>query len=244
MSAAEASDELTEALTTAADALKAGDFGRAAKLAGAVASEVGGALSPRLEASSPPRVARQDRAETWRIFGLALFFEGDLVKAEAALLEYLKLDADARLDPALIPPEAIVFLEDVRSRYADEIRGYHPEPTAWRWRALNLIPPAGQFQNGDRRKGSWLAVSGVALIGANLGSYARLSRICDAESGCRPYSQARLLRSVNVASLVGLGALYVYGVYDGFSGYRRSGRSLSITLGPSAAPGIAVYGRF
>jgi hypothetical protein len=242
--------DLANELSIAAEALKEGEFARAAEIAGALANTVGGAIAPGLDLEPPRSVSRQDRAEIWRILGLARFFKGDLDGAEQALLEYLKLEQDARLDPALVPPEAIVFLEDVRSRHAAEIRAYHPDPTPRRWALLNLVPPAGQFQNADRRVGFTLAVSGAALVGLNIGTYAWLKSVCSSAQGnvCgdegQHYGRARFLRAVNVGSLVGLGVVYVYGVYDGFSGYRSRGRELSLSLAPGGFPGVAVRGRF
>jgi hypothetical protein len=232
------------AITAAAEALRDGAFSRAAELAGRLAEQVGGALEPEHERKHAHAIPRSDRAEVWRILGLARFFEGELVLAEAALLEFLKLERDARLDPALVPPEAIVFLEDLRLRHADEIRAFHPAPSQRRWLVLNLLPPAGQFQNGERRKGFTLAASGAVLLGVNLGSYARLTRLCSVDEGCQPYGQARLLQGLNAVSLAGLAAVYAYGVYDGFAGYRAQSRSIGVAFSPSGSMGVAVLGRF
>jgi hypothetical protein len=236
--------DIATAITAAAEALRDGEFTRAAQLAGSLAEEVGGALEPELESKHAHAIPRSDRAEVWRILGLASFFQGELVGAETALLEYLKLERDARLDPALVPPEAIVFLEDLRLRHADEIRAFHPAPSQRRWLVLNLLPPAGQFQNGERRKGLTLAASGAVFLGVNLGSYARLTQLCGVDEGCQAYGQARLLKGLNAVSLAGLAAVYAYGVYDGFAGYRAQGRSVAVSLSPSGSMAVAVLGRF
>src|SRR6185436_13728464 len=97
------------------------------------------------------RLGRADLAEARRLRGLAAFFAGNLAGSEIELVAWLSIDLDARLDPSVTPPEAMNFFESVRARHAAELRGLRPKPH--RVGALNLLPPWGQFQNGDRTKG-------------------------------------------------------------------------------------------
>src|SRR5438874_7564024 len=59
-----------------------------------------------------------DVAEAHRLAGLAAFFQHRSADAETHFLAYLRLDLDARLDPALVPPEAVTFFDAVRARHA------------------------------------------------------------------------------------------------------------------------------
>lgn len=216
-------------LRDAASALDAGAYQRAADLARGIVAN--------------PDVPATDRAEAWRLYGLASFFLEQPADAEQAFLAYLKLDIDGRLDPALVPPEAIVFFEDVRARHAAELRKYRPGPERRRYRALNLLPPAGQFQNGHRAKGWVLASVGGLALATNVGTYLVLRSWCDEGTGvCKSGDEsragpARSLRTVNTtAGVLFLGAM-VYGVYDGFRHYRpnpaRPPRaSLQVVPGP------------
>jgi hypothetical protein len=169
--------------------------------------------------------------------------------AERELLAYLTLDLDARLDPAVTPPEAVTFFEDVRARHAAELRALRPRPR--RWAALNLLPPWGQFQNGNRTRGWVIAGTGVVLLATNLGSYAALrswcdesDRTCDGE-GSRS-DRARRMRVVNLVSGAGLLAVYAYGVIDGFVGYTRAPtRDPELHLVPTGdGAALIVTGRF
>jgi hypothetical protein len=199
-------------LRDASAALDAGAYQRAADLARGVTAN--------------PDVPAPDRAEAWRLYGLASFFLGQHADAERAFLAYLKLEIDGRLDPALVPPEAIVFFEDVRARHAAELRKYRPGPERRRYRALNLLPPAGQFQNGHRVK-AWVltGVGGLALA-TNLGTYAVLRSWCDESTGvCTSGDEsrtgpARTLRTINATSGVLFLGVVVYGVFDGFRHFR------------------------
>ena len=80
----------------------------------------------------------------------------------------------------------------------------------------------------------FLGATGAALLAANITSYAVLRRWCgggaastcdDGEPGQPGYrdhrDEARTLQVVNIASGVGLIALYTYSVFDGFRGYHR-----------------------
>jgi tetratricopeptide (TPR) repeat protein len=200
-------------------ALGAGDYSKAKVLAGQVARA--------------PGPADRDRAEAWRVLGLAYFYLGDQNGARAAFLEYLKLDPDGTLDTALVPPEAVSLFMKVRTDNAAEIAAARPRPTRRRSYWLNFVPVAAQWQNGDRGKMWFIASAGTALLAANITSYVMLARWCggaddtcdEGEPGQPGYSnhidEARTARTINIASGLALIALYAYGVYDGISTYRR-----------------------
>ena len=218
-------------------ALGAGDYKKARALAGQVARA--------------PGPADRDRAEAWRVLGLAYFYLGDRTGARAAFLEYLKLDPDGTLDAALVPPEATSLLEEVRNDHAAEIAARRPKShkrSFW----LNFVPPAGQWQNGDRGKMWFIASAGTALLAANVASYVMLRRWCggsddtcdEGEPGQPGYSnhtdEARTARVINIGSGLALVALYVYGVYDASSTYHRLAREEAAATPPPAPPPVSV----
>ena len=203
------------AVLRAADAEgAAGDWARA------------GALVATLELD---HLDRADLAEARRLRGLAAFFANDLDRADKELYAWLLLDQDARLDPAVTPPEAIGFFEGVRTRHAAELRA-HRKPT--KHVSLNFLPPWGQFQNGDRTKGWIIAGTGAALIGADVGSYLLLRHWCNSDLTCDNNgdrtSSARTLRTANLVAGGALVALYAYGVIDGLWNYRSPQRELVV----------------
>ncbi|HEY1550269.1 MAG TPA: hypothetical protein VGG28_20720 [Kofleriaceae bacterium] len=181
-----------------------------------------------------------DRAEAFRLHGLAAFFENRKDIAERDFVMYLRLDPDGHLDPALYPPEAITFFEDVHTRHAPELRR---QPK--RYAVLTLLPPFAQFQNGDRTKG-WV-ITGLlgAFAAANVTTYLVLRSwchdsgdTCDA-SGANHFTAAQRLEVVNIAAGVALIGTYLYGVYDGVANYRaRSALYVIPELG-GAAVGIS-----
>jgi hypothetical protein len=197
------------ALLRAADAEgAAGDWKRAGELVGT------------LDLST---LSQADLAQAHRLRGLAAFFANDPDLADRELYAWLQLDLDARLDPAVTPPEAISFFEGVRARHDAELRAMRPK-VARHYASLNLLPPWGQFQNGDRTKGWIIAGAGAALLTADIGSYALLRHWCSSadltcdNNGDRR-GDARTMRTVNLVAGGALAALYVYGVVDGFVGY-------------------------
>lgn len=182
-----------------------------------------------VERLEPSTLAPADRAEAHRLRGLVAFFAGQLDRAEAELWAYLRLDADAHLDPATVPPEALAYFESVQAKHRAELRSLREARVKTRkspW--LAAIPVASQLQNGHRRKAWLFGASLVALAGANLASYATLRAWCDDQSGTCDAdgrdrtSAAQTLRVVNWASgLAGL-AVLAASVYDGISGYRSA----------------------
>ncbi len=195
------------------------------------------------------RLDRGDLAEARRLRGLADFFAGRRADAEVELVEWLKLDQDAHLDPGVTPPEAVSFFEEVRGRHAAELRALRPQPR--RWAALNLLPPWGQFQNGDRGKGWVIAGAGVALLAVDVGSYALLRHWCSSSDltcdvGSDRAGEARNARTVNLIAGGALIALYAYGAIDGFWGYRSHTevRVLPMLSPDGAGAQVVLGGRF
>jgi hypothetical protein len=208
---AQAPGAVPDALAAAAEALAAGDHRRARALAETARAQATGA----------------DLAEAHRLLGLAWFFLGDLARAEAELLAYLRLDLDGRLDPALVPPEAVTFFEDVRARHGAELRARRPRPR--RYALLNLVPPGGQIQNREPTKAWVIGGLEAALAATHVTSYVLLRSWCRREDfTCRTGdvdvpTRARRMRTVNYLAGAALIGVYAYGVVDGFRGDRRRG---------------------
>lgn len=190
------------------------------------------------------QLARADRAEAHRLAGIAAMFEQPPAyeRADYHFLEYLKLDLDAQLDPALYPPEVVNRFNEVRVRHAAELKQLRPKRK--RYAVLSLVPPLGQFQNGERTKGIVLGSMLGAFAVTNVTTYlvlqswctrvshdGKTSATCDDDKN-RAGAAARL-RALNLAAGAGLILTYVYGVYDGVRGYRRESRERA--LGPYAS---------
>jgi hypothetical protein len=190
--------------------------------------------------SARPALLPAERAEALRIRGLALFYLGDLARAEGELAAYLELEPSAHLDPALHPPEAVVFLEEVRARHAGKLRAAPPRRRSG---ALNLLPPLGQIQNGHHVKAVILGLAEATLLAINGGTYVALRSSCNDDLTCdRGYDSARRLRIVNLTS----GALFVgivaYGIIDGYVGLSRSAERDRLHLSVVPLWGGAVVG--
>lgn len=213
-------DETAELIADANVALSAGDYQNA---------EIGvrRVLALGLHAD------QRERAEAFRILGLLKFFQDAKAEARAAFLEYLRLDLDGHLDPAMFQPEVITLLEDVRATNAAELDSLRPRPKKKRYVLLNLVPAGGQFQNGERTKGFLIAGGMVALAAANISTYLVLRDRCSSsDRTCsNGASSARDLQSLNLVSGLGLVSLYVYSVFDGYLGYRRQKRQHDMSLG-------------
>jgi len=200
-------------------------------------------VEPLLDPQLAQPLARPDLGEAHRLAGIAAFFQQHGDAAERHFVAYLRLDLDGRLDPALYPPEVVAFFNDVASRHASELRALRATPPRRSW-LLTLIPPVGQFQNGDRTTAYVLGgVMGTLLI-VNLTTYSYLRKWCNHTDGSAGGAltcdedgdhtrAARAIRPYNVASGVALILTYAYGVYDGVRGYRR--RSREQTMQPFVA---------
>lgn len=216
----------------AQDAIAAGDHDRAIELAESVIAAEG--------------VARADLAEAHRLLGLAHYFRGNTIIAEEEFLAYLRLELDGRLDPALVPPEAIAFFEDVRARHAAELNKLRPRQR--RYRLLNLVPPGGQIQNKQYTKAWVIGGAELALAATHLTTYFVLRSWCHRDDntcssgGTDIPDRARKVRTVNYLSGAALIGVYLYGVIDGFRGASRARRERAQPI-VTAAPldgGLAI----
>ncbi len=211
-----AGPQVGDRLREAQEALQRGDYAGAEGLARPLVNDI-------------ERVNAIDRAETYRVYGLALFFLERLPDAEAALLAYLRLDPDAHLDPGRYPPEAIVFFEDIRARHRAELLGLRPRPRTVREWSKNLFPPWGQVANGDDTKAWLVGGAEVVLLATHLTTYFVLDAWCDRNGtgvcatagGADRRDAASVLRAVNLISGGALIAVYAYGVIDGFARHRH-----------------------
>ena len=202
-------------------------------------------------------LATPELGEAHRLAGIAAFFQQRGDAAERHFVAYLRIDLDGRLDPALYPPDVVAFFNDVASRHAAELRALRTGPPRRSW-LLTLLPPVGQFQNGDRAKAYVLGgVMGTLLI-VNLTTYSYLRRWCNHTDGSAGGTltcdedgdhthAARAIRPYNIASGIGLILTYAYGVYDGVRGYRRRSREQAVqpfVAGTRNAGVAGIAGRF
>ena len=220
------SDRLREGNAAAA----AGDWTRVSQL-----------VSPLLQG----QMSATDLAEAHRLAGIAAYYQQRTGEAEAHFLEYLKLELDGRLDPALYQPDVVTFFNDVRTRNSALLRARRPKTR--RYFVLNLIPPAGQIQNGERTKAIVIGGLIAAFAIGNVSSYLVLRSWCTEVTGsqgssvtCDEASASRTarMRALNVVTGIGLLATYVYGVYDGVTVYRRRAREQQPFVAPIAGGGV------
>lgn len=206
-----------ETLLDANEAASSGDWPRVAAI-----------VDPLLRGAS---LSKADRAEAFRLAGLAAYFQQQPDRADTLFFEYLRNDLEGRLDPALYPPDVVSFFETVKIRHAAELRALRPKQK--RYLVLNLLPPWGQFQNGERTKG-WVIAGALGTFAvANATSFFVLRSWCTRVTGfggssatCDGHeSGAKRLAVVNVLSGIGLIGTYIYGVYDGVRGHRRHNRA-------------------
>jgi hypothetical protein len=165
-----------------------------------------------------------DRLEALRAYGIACVLVGRPTEAEGAFLLLLEADPTARLDARLVRPEAVAVFDAVRIRARDSLLAAYRKGRGRRYAVLNLLPPAGQLQNRQYKKGYALLGVELALLGLNISSGSLLySWHGSAQNYADHESAVRALRPVNWVSFGALIGVVVYGIIDGFVvGHRRS----------------------
>jgi hypothetical protein len=205
----------TQALDRAAAAYEFGDIQQMVDLSRLVAE---GALAG----------SDDQRADALRLLGIGLYLSGRHDGAERAFIELLKLRPRARLDPSITRPEVVAFFEEVK-------RQNRPKRTA----LLALLPPLGQFQNGDNRRG-WVflgleAVTLSAAVTTRLWLFSNLesTKECKVSTGT-----CEAVRRWNFISTGALAATWAVGVADALLRYHSPDEPdarLSFVVHPTGA---------
>jgi len=185
-----------------------------------VAAELESLVSPSNDGRALPP---GDRVEALRAYGIACAVLGRTTAAEGAFLLLLEADPTASMDRELVRPEAVALFEGVRARNRATLRAAYQKGRGRRYAVLNLLPPAGQLQNHDYKKGYALLGVELALVALDVTSGSLLYSWRGAHDEFPGHaSAARALRPVNWVSFGALISVVVYGIIDGFVvGHRR-----------------------
>jgi len=244
----------SEELQRGKNAYDRGEFARAVDI-------IRPLLYPEIRLQSDAQIALAHR-----VLGVSHLFERREAEAKAEFRRLLQLAPDYHFDPLLDPPEVVDFFEMVRKGYSKELAQLEARrqelekarqrdieeceraregPTVIERRvgrnsyAVNFVPfGAGQFQNGQRRKGwafltaeSLLAAASVGAFATNLTLYGfRPQRSClyqTTTTACptdaidhSQENRSHLLTDVQVATGAMFFAAVAWGVLDAIYYYR------------------------
>lgn len=169
-----------------------------------------------------------DQVEALRIYGISLYLAGLKGAARLIFHRLVTLSPSLKLDPRLVPPEVIQAFERARRARLAEILQNRRIKRRKYYSVLNLIPPAGQFQNGHHTK-AWILLSlEIALLATNLATYIFLRTSGWRGNGSWSVqnidghvvedrrTEAKALIGANYASFGLLISALTYGIIDGF----------------------------
>jgi len=172
------------------------------------------AVRPVAEGTLPSNTSQ--RARALRFLGIGLFLTNRALGAENAFSELLRIDPNARLDPTTTRPEVVAFFETIRHQHLK--RELSSRVFIW-----NLLPPAGQFQNGHKAKAWIIAAAELAGVVGYLTTGLLLRSWYHPKTHEYDHSDhVPALRIVQYSSFGLLGASYVYGVIDGVVNYYKT----------------------
>ncbi len=213
--------------------------------------------------------AKADRLEGLRLYGICLYLTQRKAAALQVFRSLIDLAPQTRLDPRIVQPEVVAAFERIRQPHLRRLkrqaqralrkrRDRARQAMARRWAVLNVIPVAGQFQNGHWKKGLVLLSVELAMLAANLTSYYLLrskslrqpdgtfvERDVDGNVLHDRRNLAKALMGINYGSLAVLLGTVVYGLVDGFYYHYRHKRRLKriierpLSVLPLASPGGA-----
>lgn len=189
--------------------------------------------------------SRSELAEAHLLLGVCHFETDSQKEASAEFNKALRYDSELALDPLLFSEAAVKFFADEKAAYDKraqeeaEKRKIAEENDALR-RALenlrvyekhpyyvNFIPfGAGQFQNGDSRKGMFFSISQATTGGASIGVFGYLW-VKYGFNGKVPPEDAsfvRLLQQVQITTGALCLGLMAWGIVDSLRNYQPSVR--------------------
>jgi hypothetical protein len=176
--------------------------------------------SARIVAEGRSRPTPIQRVQALRFLGVGLYLTGRAEGAEAAFFELLRQKPGAKLDPTHTRPDVVAFFENVRARHASEIQQARPT----KYFVLALLPPAGQFQNGDRARGITLAAIEAVTLGVAIGTYAQLKSWQNKNDLTFPghNDDAHTLKLLNNLSVAVFAATVAVGIIDGIANFHHN----------------------
>jgi hypothetical protein len=243
-----------EELQRGKNAFDRGEFARAVEI-------IHPLLYPELRLQSDNQIVLAHR-----VLGVAYLFEKREAQAKVEFRKLLQIAPDYHFDPLLDPPEVVDFFNLIRKEYSGELAKLEAKrsevekarerdraecekvragPSVIEKRvgrnsfAVSFLPfGAGQFQNGQRRKGwAFLGAEGVlgaaslAAFATNLAVYGlhpqRSCRIDTTATACPPEyidhtdeDRSHLLTGIQVATGAAFFAAVAWGIIDAIYYYR------------------------
>jgi hypothetical protein len=156
------------------------------------------------------------RVQALRLLGIGLFLTGRREGAETAFFDLLRQKPGVHLDPTHTRPDVVAFFENVRARHSAEIREAARSRPGGKHLAWAFLPPAGQFQNGDRGRGVIFGALEVISLGLAIGTYAQLKHWQHTADDTFPgHPEAHTLKIVNNISVGVFAATVIVGIVDG-----------------------------
>jgi hypothetical protein len=160
-------------------------------------------------------VSPSERAQALRLVGIGLFLLDRRDGAETTFVELLRQRPESRLDPRTTRPDVVAFFELVRQKHDAELKALRPARRGPEAGWLVLLPPAGQFANGETALGLGIATLEVASVATIATTWALLrSWQKPDDTFGRHESDARTLRTVNVVAWGTLFATVIFGVAE------------------------------
>ena len=112
----------------------------------------------------------------------------------------------------------MTFFEILKIRRAKQIKQMALAASGKR-DSFNLLPPVGQFQNDQPKKGWVFLCAEVATLGAAVGSYWWLSANEQPGHTFENSGRARTMRQVNRASAALFAITLLWGIWDGYANF-------------------------
>lgn len=188
---------------------------------------------------NPALATETELTEAYLLLAVSYFETDDLENAEKWFEEALIIDPEMDLDPDVYSPKVINFFTKIKQAIKDklekairdrQIAQYKKALAAMRqvnvvehdyWQ--NFVPfGAGQFQNGDRGKGRFFAISEGVTGGISLLSFIVLATDYGWPRHKIPpdeVDRAQNLQRVHVGTGIAFSVLYAWGVVDALLNY-------------------------
>ena len=210
--------------------------------------------SARVVTDGTLRASKEQRAQALRLLGIGLYVTGRIQGAQTAFEQLMQLAPDTRLNPNTTRPEIVTFFYQIRRSRIEELRQAHdarrPHPV------LCLLPPTGQFLNGENVKGWVILIAETATFITAAATYLIPNSWRQGDgTACKPgvvgprcrdlaetYNKWRTVHEVSSAAF---GLTYAYGAIDALIGrtrqpseeelLRRSPHRVSVALLPNGA---------
>jgi len=156
------------------------------------------------------------KKKCYEYLGIIYFIQGDKEKSREFFMSLLDIDPDYSLDPLFVPPEIVLFFNDLKSKRGQIVALSTPSPVssatkqASLWKKISPYLPfgVGYLARGKRKKAIIFGIVQAFLLVTNISTY--YYRRCELKKCSDKYYPPDVIGEAKTLQIIQLSAGYLW----------------------------------